>query len=77
MESVLLSLWNYVRNQYQKIFKNNPHIFMCNVTLAKRDPQLSHPCIFFFFLNKSILVFMTTRLLLNFCYYENCHNGSF
>ena len=27
IESVLLSLWNYVRNQYQKIFENNPHIF--------------------------------------------------
>ena len=26
-ESVLLSLWNYVRNQYQKIFENNPHNF--------------------------------------------------
>ena len=35
-ESVLLSLWNYVRNQYQKIFKNNPHIFKRNVTFTKR-----------------------------------------
>ena len=32
IESVLLSLWNYVRNQYQKIFENNAHIFKCNVT---------------------------------------------
>ena len=23
----LLFVWNYVRNQYQKIFENNPHIF--------------------------------------------------
>ena len=35
-ESVLLSLWNYVRNQYQKISKNNPHIFKRNVTFTKR-----------------------------------------
>ena len=27
----LLSLWNYIRNQYQKIFENNPHIFKCSV----------------------------------------------
>ena len=25
-ESDPLSLWNYVRNNYQKIFENNPHI---------------------------------------------------
>ena len=37
IESVLLSLWNYVRNQYQKIFENNPHIFKHNVTFTKRD----------------------------------------
>ena len=37
IESVLLSLWNYVRNQYQKIFENNPHIFKYNVTFTKRD----------------------------------------
>ena len=30
-ESVLLPLWNYVRNQYQKISENNPHVFKCNV----------------------------------------------
>ena len=35
-ESILLSLWNYVRNQYQKIFENNPHIFKCNVTFTKK-----------------------------------------
>ena len=34
-ESVLLSLWNYVRNQYQKIFENNTHIFKCNVTFTR------------------------------------------
>ena len=28
-ESILFSLWNYVRNQYQKIFENNPHILKC------------------------------------------------
>ena len=26
MQSVLLPLWNYVRNQSQKILENNPHI---------------------------------------------------
>ena len=36
-ESVVLLLWNYVRNQYQKILENNPHIFKCNVTFTKRD----------------------------------------
>ena len=35
IESVLLSLWTYVRNQYQKIFENNTHIFKCNVTFTK------------------------------------------
>ena len=35
MESILLSLWNYVRNQYQKIFENNTHIFKCNVTFTR------------------------------------------
>ena len=35
--SVLVSLWNYVRNQYHKKFeKNNPHIFKGNVTFTKR-----------------------------------------
>ena len=29
MQSVLLSLWNDVRNQYQKIFENNPHFLTC------------------------------------------------
>ena len=24
------------RNQYQKIFENNPHIFKCSVTFTKR-----------------------------------------
>ena len=37
MGSVLLSLWNYVENQYQKIFENKSHIFKCNVTFTKRD----------------------------------------
>ena len=41
-KSVLLSLWNYVENQYQKIFENNPYIFKCNVTFTKRDLCLSH-----------------------------------
>ena len=39
---VLLSLWNYVRNQYQKIFENSLHIFKCNVTFTKRDLWPSH-----------------------------------
>ena len=42
IESALLSLWNYVRSQYQKIFENNPHILRCNVTFIKRVLQLSH-----------------------------------
>ena len=29
--SVLLPLWNYVRNQYQKISEKYPHIFKYNV----------------------------------------------
>ena len=37
MESVLISPWNYVRNQYQKMFENNPPIFKGNVTVTKRD----------------------------------------
>ena len=37
LESVLLSMWNYVRNQHQKIFENNPHIFKWNVIFIKRD----------------------------------------
>ena len=41
-ESVLLFLWNYVRNQYEKIFENNPHSFKCSVTFTKRDLWLSH-----------------------------------
>ena len=36
-EIIQISLWNYVRNQYQKIFENNPHTFKCNVTFTKRD----------------------------------------
>ena len=35
IDVVLLSLWNYVRNKYQKIFENNPHIFKCNVAFTK------------------------------------------
>ena len=30
-QSVFLSLWSHVRNQYQKIFERNPHIFTCNM----------------------------------------------
>ena len=41
IQSVLLTLLNYVRNQYQKILGNNKHIFKCNVTFTKRDPHLS------------------------------------
>ena len=37
IDVVLLSLWNYVRNQYQKILDNNPHIFKCSVTFTMRD----------------------------------------
>lgn len=37
MESVLLSLWNYVRIQYKKIFGKKPHIFNCNMTFTKRN----------------------------------------
>ena len=40
-ESVLLSLWNYVTNQYRKIFENNSNFFKCNVTFTKRDLLLS------------------------------------
>ena len=36
-ESVLVSLPNYVRNEYQKIFENNPPVFKSNVTFTKRD----------------------------------------
>jgi len=36
-EIIQISLWNYVRNQYQKIFESNPHTFKCNVTFTKRD----------------------------------------
>ena len=42
MESVLLSLWNYVRHQYQKIFDNNPHIFgrwILNHCTTREVPQ--------------------------------------
>ena len=35
IDVVLLSLWNYVRNQYQEISENNPHIFKCNMTSTK------------------------------------------
>ena len=41
IESVLLPLWNYVRNQYQEIFENNPGIFKSNVTITKRDFDLA------------------------------------
>jgi len=41
IESVLLALWNYVRNQYQEIFENNPGIFKSNVTITKRDFDLA------------------------------------
>ena len=34
---VLLPLWNYVRNQYQKVFENTLHIFKCSVTFTQRD----------------------------------------
>ena len=34
---MLLSLWNYARDQYQKIFENKPHIFKRNVTFTMRD----------------------------------------
>ena len=36
-KSVIWSLWYYGRNQCQKIFENNPHIFKYNVTFTKRD----------------------------------------
>ena len=42
IESVLLSLWNYDRDQYQRIFENNPQIFKRNVTFTKRELWLSH-----------------------------------
>ena len=32
--SVLLSLWNYIRNQYQKIIENSSHIFKGNASIA-------------------------------------------
>ena len=28
---------NVIRNQHQKVFENNPHIFKCNMTFTKRD----------------------------------------
>ena len=30
-------MWNHVRNEYQNIFENNPHIFKYNVTFTERD----------------------------------------
>ena len=36
IESVLLSLWNYVRNQYEEIFENNPPIFKCKWPLPRK-----------------------------------------
>ena len=42
VESVLLSLWSYINNQYQKIFQTNPYIFKHHVTFTKRDLQFSH-----------------------------------
>ena len=41
IQFVLLALWIYVRNQYQKIFENNSHIFKCNVTFTKRHFDLA------------------------------------
>ena len=35
-------MWNYVKNKYQKIFENNPHIFKCNVTFTNRDFDLAN-----------------------------------
>ena len=40
-ESVLLSLWNCVKDKYQKILENNPHIFKCNASFTKRDFDLT------------------------------------
>ena len=37
-----LIIVDYVRNQYQKVFENNPYISTCNMTFIKRDLQLSH-----------------------------------
>ena len=41
IESILLPLWNYVINQYQEIFENNPGIFKSNVTITKRNFDLA------------------------------------
>ena len=31
-----------MRNKYQKILENNPHIFKYNVTVTKKDLRLGH-----------------------------------
>ena len=41
IQSVLLLLWNYVRDQYQKIVENDTHIFKCSVTFTKRIMSLT------------------------------------
>ena len=43
----VIIICNYIRNQYQKIFENNPHIFKSNVTFTKRLwhlKQSAHSC---------------------------------
>ena len=40
--SYLLSLWNYMRDEYQKILENNSHIFKCSVAFTKGDLWLIH-----------------------------------
>ena len=42
IQSTLWSLWNYIKNQYQKIFENNPNIFKFNMIFTKLDLWLSH-----------------------------------
>jgi len=41
------SLWNYVRNQHQKIFENNPHIFkistLIDENLGTRRGEAAYP----------------------------------
>ena len=58
MESVLLSLWNYVRNQYQKIFDNNPHIFgrwILNHCTTREAPQRFLICLCVLWLPKRMM----------------------
>ena len=43
VRSVLLSLWNYARNQYKEIFESNPLIFHS----AFNKQHLSLPIVFF------------------------------